>query len=386
MEMLQSLVHLVYIAMILLLGTLCTALAKGLRTSNVFFLILAGMIFGGLGLISFSPVAVITICVLALVMIVFDSTNKLKFKELRSFLMPALRLTGFYWVGTVVLLSAVAVFLFDIHPLLAFFFSSLMFGIDPAIALTLLGKAKRKAVELLEVESLLNQPITLIISLMLLRSLEGVGKAGFGGAFSPILSLFLQVGLGLVIGLLVGSILLSILRKSFMGNLSHLMVLTAVVITFVISEWIGGSGVLAVVVLGLMFGNFHVEHKIELRKFACIFTHTLEILVFILIGTILIVQTQYLLKGTLLFLCYLAIRLFAVQAAYPAMPSRDKLLLTLTVPKGIDVSVIILLITTSFSTVDGMDTVLNLSLLFVLYSIVLATVHGTLTSRNKTFG
>ena len=72
------------------------------------------------------------------------------------------------------------------------------------------------------------------------------------------------------------------MKKTYFGDLSHLAILTAAIISYVGSEFVGGSGVLAVASFGLLFGNFHIEHKLSLEKFASIFSNTLNILVFIL--------------------------------------------------------------------------------------------------------
>lgn len=368
-----------YIAMILLIGTLCSVFAYWLKVSNLFFLILAGMVLGGFGLIEIPQVATETLAILALAMIVFDSTRKLKFREVREFSLTALKLSFVFLFFDLVLLSFATYALFRMKFMHVLLFASIMYDIDPGVALSVLGKTKKKVTEILEIESIINTPLTVILPLMLLKLIEA--NESFTAANIPanILATLQQIGLGLAIGIAIGYMITYIMKNTYLGDLSHVALLTSAVIAFVMAELIGGSGILSVTVFGLMFGNLHVAHEMNLKQSASIFAYTLEILVFILMGTILVVEPQYILKGTVLFMIYLGIRFLSVEVSFPHFHFKEKLFMTLNVPKGIDVVVLILLITSEFMDIEGIRPIVNLSLLFVLYSIVLSTLTTTFT-------
>ena len=59
---------------------------------------------------------------------------------------------------------------------------------------------------------------------------------------------------------------------------------------------------------------------------------------------------------------------------------RERIFLGINVPKGIDVAVIILLMITMFSDIPGLDFIVSLGLLFMLYSIVLSTVATSMSN------
>ena len=50
--------------------------------------------------------------------------------------------------------------------------------------------------------------------------------------------------------------------------------------------------------------------------------------------------------------------------------------MTLNVPKGVDVAVVILIVINSISNIGGISLLQNIILLFILYSIVLSTVSS----------
>ena len=371
--------ELVTIALILLFGTLCSALAYRLKVSNVFFLVLAGMLFGMLNFIDFNNETIIIISELALIMVVFDATSRLNFKEVLKYYKESVKITTVFLFFILISVPFLMMFFFEnIGILAALLFSVLMYGIDPTIALSVLKGEKNRIVEVLEIESILNTPLTLIFALIILKIIKG-GIVGFGNneVVMFLQQFFVPVGVGVVLG----AIIVHIMKHNYFQELSHLMVITSAIITYVLAEIMNGNGVLAVTTFGLIFGNYHIKHKLELEKFASIFANTLEILVFVLLGTVIVnyasIRTfDELIFGTLLFFVYLIVRYITVWVSLKGLKRKEILFMTLNVPKGIDVAIVILLAISSISNVDGITTIINISLLFVLYSIVVSTVSS----------
>lgn len=368
--------ELVSIALILLFGTLCSALAYRMKISNIFFLVLAGMIFGLFNFVNFDNSVIVIISELALIMVVFDATSKLNFKKVLKYSKETLLLTIIFLLITIIVITPITYYLFDVSLFLALTFAILMYGIDPAIALSTLKGKKEKIAEILEIEAIINTPITLILSLMILKLISE--KIIVGDQVVLLLQqLFVPIGVGVVLGFVITHIM----KHNFFEELSHLMVITSAIVAYVLSELMQGSGVLAVTMFGLIFGNYHIKHKLELEKFASIFSNTLNILVFVLLGTIIIkfasIRTfDQLIYGTLLFILYLIIRFFSVYIALKKLNFRNKLFMTLNVPKGIDVGIILLLIISTMYQIKGVEIITNIALLFVLYSIVVSTVSS----------
>jgi len=97
--------------------------------------------------------------------------------------------------------------------------------------------------------------------------------------------------------------------------------------------------------------------------------------VFILIGLLIDVPMtfSFLSKSFVLFLIFLLIRLIAVEVALLKnnYTFKEKLFMSLVVPKGIATAVVA--VSLIGNQLSGMETILDLTLIFIVYSIVLAS-------------
>jgi len=189
----------------------------------------------------------------------------------------------------------------------------------------------------------------------------------------PLLQQFV-VGIGA--GVLVGLIMFKFMRKVYSVVLSPLAVITSALLAYIIAENLDGNGVLAVTSMGLLFGNVYLKQKFQLKEFASIFSNSLEILVFVLIGMVIAIpfSTNFIIKSLALFLLYLLIRFISIIFSLRGMnfTLKEKIFMALNAQKGIAVAVVVFSLATLG--IDGMGIVLNLSLAFMLYSIVLSSV------------
>ena len=97
----DALFYLTSLAIIMVIGILCTIFSEKIKIPNILLLVIAGIIIGhidyyGDPLINFSPLFLTCVGILALVMIIFDSSSRLKLREFDTFSMRALNLTGIF--------------------------------------------------------------------------------------------------------------------------------------------------------------------------------------------------------------------------------------------------------------------------------------------------
>jgi len=329
-------------------------------------------------LINFSPLFLTCVGILALVMIIFDSSSRLKLREFDTFSMRALNLTGAFLLLNLIFLTTSVYFIFNINNIfLAMMFAALMSGTAPDVILTMLKNTKNRVVELLKIESILNTPLIVLIPFIILDLFNDYGKGLFFSKFMETMGPFLQQFVtGIGAGILVGIVVFKIMRTRYSENLSPLALITAALITYILAENLKGNGVLAVTTLGLFFGNVYVREKESLHEFSYLFANSLEIIVFILVGIIIKFPFNILFfaKSMLLFMIYLVIRYISVQLCFSKLnySFKEKLFMTLNVSKGIAVAVVVFILATY--KIPGMDPLLNLILAFIIYSIVLSTI------------
>jgi NhaP-type Na+/H+ or K+/H+ antiporter len=365
----------------LLLGIFCTIIAKKIRFPNVLLLILLGLAlsrieYRGEPLMTFSPEFTTSLGILALVIIVFDSTSRLKIKEFDEFALSALKLTLVVLIVNLALLSLFTFFIAGVPVVIALLFSALMSGTAPDIVLPLLGEAKHKAIELLKIEAIINTPIIVIVPFVIVDFIQSVEVQFLMSKFiEQIGPFFQQIVTGIGAGILVGLIVFKVMRKYYAAKLSPIAVIASALIAYVLAENLGGNGVLAVTTMGLFFGSIYVKQKEELQEFSSIFSNALEILIFILIGFIIKVPftVDFFWRSFLLFAIYLGLRFTIIKTMFSnEYKLREKLFVTLNCPKGIAVAVVVfLLVTIPEVASSGMA---DFVLAFMLYSIVFSSV------------
>ncbi|MBU0535685.1 MAG: cation:proton antiporter [Nanoarchaeota archaeon] len=380
----ESLVYLGYIGMILFFGILTTIFSKKMKIPNILFLIVLGIILGqvhykGAPLVAFPEVFIVSIGILALVMIVFDSTSRFKLKEFDQDSMPAIELTGIFLIMSMIFLTLATHYLYDVPILIALLFSALMAGTAPDVVLTLLQGMKHKALQFLEVEAIINTPLIVILPFIIIEfALTGISSESITTQFiDQILPFLQQIVAGIGVGILVGIIIFKVMRKQYSTLLSPLSIIVAALLTYVMAEALEGSGVLAVTTLGLFFGSVYVKHKGELQEFSSFFSYALEILVFVLIGLLIRVSftAQFFVYSIGLFILMVIIRYFSILMAFRGQFSlRERLFMTLNAPKGIAVASVTFLLTTFQAQIPDITKITDLTLAFILYSIIVSSI------------
>ncbi len=380
----EALIYLTYLGIILLLGLLLTILAKLIKIPNILLLIFLGIAlnqihYQGAPLISFPIIFLTSISILALVLVVFDAASRFKIKEFDTFSLQALKLVFFFLIFNLIFLTLFTMLLFsEIQSFwLALLFAALMSGTDTVVALATLKENKSRVAELLEIESILNTPFVIVITFIIIDLMTSLQPELIVSQFIEQIGPFLQqIITGIGAGVLVGLLILKIMKRWYSETLSPLALITAALLTYILAENLGGSGVLAVTVTGLFFGNIYLKEKQSLYEFSTIFANSLEILVFVLVGLVISIplSVTFFVKALVLFILYLMIRFFTIHTCFlkSKYTLKEKIFMTLNVSKGISVAVITFTLTTLG--IPTIDPVLHLSLIFVIISIIIPTV------------
>ena len=391
--MADVLVFLTYLAIILLVGLLTSIISNKLKIPHILLLLVMGIILGritfeGNPLIAFPDLFLTSISILALVMIVFDSASRFTLKKLDYFSFHTMWLSVVFLFFNLIFLTFFTMIIFDVNSIfLALVFSALMAGTGPAVISSMFKNVKHKVFEFLKLEALVNTPLIVLLPFIII-DLKVTPKdelliTKFVEQFVPLLQQFV-VGIGA--GVLVGLIMFKFMKKQYSIVLSPLALITSALLTYIIAENLKGNGVLAVTAMGLLFGSVYVKQKFELQEFSSVFSNSLEILVFVLIGLIVVIPFSivFLIKSIVLFILYLIIRFSSIIFSLRSMnfTLKEKIFMSLNAQKGIAVAVVVFSLASlpENLTILGIGSILNLTLTFMLYSIILSTI--VLRTRN----
>jgi len=376
---------LTYLAIILLIGLLTSIISQKFKIPNILLLLFIGIglgriVYKGGPLIEFPQIFMTGISILALVMIVFDSASRFKLKRVDYFSLHTLWLSLVFLIFNLIFLTGFTIIIFDVDSIfLPLIFAALMSGTDPAVVLSMFRNVKNKVFEFLGLESLLNTPLIVLLPFIILDMKtafkDEIILSTFIEQFVPLLQQFV-VGIGS--GVLIGLIMFKFMRRQYSVVLSPLAVITSALLAYIIAENLDGNGVLAVTTMGILFGNIYVKQKFQLQEFALIFSNSnsLEILVFVLIGIVIVIPSslEFLLRSLLLFVLYLMIRFISIIFSLRGMDFtfKEKIFMSLNVQKGIAVAVVVFSLATL--NIEGIEIILNLTLAFMLYSIILSSI------------
>lgn len=385
----------------MLIGIISSIISDKLKIPNILLLILFGMILNhvksqGENLIQFPAEFMTSLAFLALVMIVFDGTSKFKWRDVDTLSIRVLKLVSVFIVLNAIFLTIATFFLFRFNSstliyeiALALIFSFINCGTDPGAALVMLEKGRERLLKILKIESVFNTPFMVLLPFIILDLMANVSSEGIftmlAGQLLPFLQQFVT---GIGAGVLMGIVFFKFMRKRYSKNLSSLAIITAAMLTYTMAENLGGNGVLAVSTLGIFFGNFLVAQKEQIMEFSSVFAHALEILVFVFIGMIIEIPFtfDFFLRSIILFSIYLLIRFASINIVFRESDMKEKLFMTFNVSKGIAVASIVFTFIALYSdntsilyNLSGVIPLLNLTLAFMLYSIIVSTV----VVRNK---
>lgn len=221
-----------------------------------------------------------------LVLILFDGGLNTPFRQVRQYLAPASVLATLTVVGTAVLVALIARLL-GLGWTEAFLLGAIVSSTDAAAVFSSLRgsgvQLRRKVGATLELESGLNDPMAVILTLTLTAQLLE------GGAFSPIqlgIDILLQLVIGLAVGLAVGwvgSRLLDHIRVPAAG-LYPALTLALALLAFGLPTLFLGSGFLAVYVAALMLGNRRLPYRSGILRVHDAMAWLAQITMFLVLG------------------------------------------------------------------------------------------------------
>lgn len=245
---------------VLFIGLLLGTLSPRVGVPSLVMFLLVGMLAGedGIGGIQFDDLSTAyLVSNIALAVILLDGGLRTRMSSLRLVIKPALTLASLGVVVSAGLVGAFSTWLMDVDWHLGLLLGGIVGSTDAAAVFSVIKGAgvtiNERVAATLEIESGLNDPMAIFITLMLVSVLVDP-KLDFG--WGMLLTLIREFGLGIVMGLCLGAVLSEILlRVRSNEGLHALLLCSGGAMVFALTNLAGGSGFLAIYLAGMVAGN-----------------------------------------------------------------------------------------------------------------------------------
>lgn len=232
----------------------------------------------------------------ALACILLDGGLRTSMRSFRVGLKPAVTLASWGVLATVLVTGIFATWLLDVDWRLGVLMAAIVGSTDAAAVFSLLRnggvKLNDRVQATLEIESGANDPLAiLLVTAMIALNLDPTSQ-GIGDIIFMLIS---QIGIGLVLGLLAGWALSKMLPKVHLADgMYAILILSAGLIVFGMTNLLGGSGFLAVYLAGVVIGNTKVRATEHVLRVMDSFAWLSQAVLFVVLG--LLVQPSSILE------------------------------------------------------------------------------------------
>jgi potassium/hydrogen antiporter len=322
--------------------------------------------------------------IVGLVAILYEGGLSTSWRRLREVAVPAALLSTVGVVVTAVLTGAVAQAVFDLSWLEAILLGAVVASTDAAAVFATLRftNVRRRLARTLEAETGGNDPMAIALTVGLIAWIEN-SDYGFPDL---VLEVVREIGLGLAVGALLGAAAMWLFARipAAIGAFAPVASVAAAALSFGVADVMGGSGFLAVYLVGLAVGSTPSRYRRQLVSFHEGLAFVAQVAMFVVLG--LLVFPSDLPEVALAGLCVAAALTFVIRpvavwasTAFSEFTNRERALLGWAGLRG---AVPIVLGTFVLSShVGERETIFN-AVFFVV--VVSALVQGTTLERVAT--
>lgn len=285
-------------ASLVLAGILISPLSTRLGMPALLLFLGVGMLAGegGVGEIHFDNVdAVFLVGNLALAVILLDGGMRTRVESFRVGLKPALLLATVGVVVTALICGVTAAWLLEIPLIEGLLIGAIISSTDAAAVFSLLqgrGLNLNERVEAtLEIESGSNDPMAVFLTLLLIELMQNPAA---GSVWSGVVMLIQQFGLGLVLGLAGGRVMAFLLDRVVLVTAMYpLLVASAGIALFSGTNYLGGSGFLAIYLMGVVLAGHRSPRMTTILQIHDGLAWLAQLVLFLLLG-LLVTPSQLL--------------------------------------------------------------------------------------------
>ncbi|NOZ81830.1 MAG: hypothetical protein GXO63_01640 [Candidatus Micrarchaeota archaeon] len=254
--MIEALPVLTFFGFIIIIGFLAVYLFKKTKIPDVLLLLLLGLLINYLGLINVEMFIATSslLSALALIIILFEAGLNMNIYAVikdspRSFLLTTINL-----IFSMLIVSALSVFLLNMDFLLGLLLGAIIGGISSPIVISMLQgvRVSEDVKTILDLESVWSDVLCIVVAITLMQMIALEKTTTFSEISNILLG---TLSIGIVIGLVSGVAWLSVSKRIRGNPFEYILTLGVLFLLYVFVENTQGSGAIAVLMFGLVLGN-----------------------------------------------------------------------------------------------------------------------------------
>jgi cell volume regulation protein A len=382
--------------LIILTGFLGTIFFERTRIPDVLFLLGIGIIIGPVsGLVDPHDLSHVAeyFGTLALIIILFEGGMDMDIDKLLKEFGTASLLVAVSFFLTI---QAIGAFLFHIYNWdlkLSLLLGTILGCTSAAIVIPIVSRLniREEVKTIVFVESALSDVLAIVMTISLIE-LVNFGSIGINAPFKAVASSF---STAIVMGGLSGLLWLKILDLFRDRKYSYMVTLAAVLITYGLVQFFGGSGPISVLVFGLILGNSHdFSRFLKIRSSSLIdstikffhgeMTFFIRTFFFVYIGMMVsprVLDADHLRLGITLFLLIILVRIISVGFTVTIYKEKkcDRFILFSMMPRGL-ASAVLATLPASVG-VKGSEYFVDLTFIIIILTNLLMTFGVVFTDR-----
>ena len=273
-------------AAVIVVGVLTASFAGRFQVPSLLVFLVVGMLVAddGLGIVEFDdPELAQSVSVVALVLILFEGGLSVSWRDAKRVLAPGIALATVGVGVSAAVVAGAAYLLLDVSATTAWLIAAVVASTDAAAVMSVLRRAPvpRRLATLLEVESGLNDPVAVLLTVGILETWQG-DASGVGWVWFALL----QIGGGAAAGALVGLGGAWVAQHAHLPGAGLFAVLSSGLagLAYGTATQVGGSGLLAVYLTGMLLGHRMPRHQHAVHTVHEGFAFAAQMTLFLLLG------------------------------------------------------------------------------------------------------
>ncbi len=385
-------------AMIISVGFFSHFFFQRTKIPDVLWLLFVGLLIGPVfGLVNQSILMSIApfFSAVALLIILFDSGLEMDLNTLLRSTANSTIMAVLGFILSLLFVSVPAFLLFGLSLFNSLLLGAIVGGTSSAIVLTVtkrLDGMKPELKTVLSMESVINDPLVIVVSILIIQTQLGIGL----GASSLLSSIFGIFSLSIFLGLAFGIFWSHMLARIQAYEYHHMLTLAMLFIAYALSELLNGSGAITALVIGIVLSNFKrftrffrgvkmIGLTSRTREFNSYISFFVRTFFFVFLGVIISLKRYDLIMYGLVLTAFLLAARYAtayIMSKRMNLGRKDILLTTFLFPKGLAAAVVATIPFAQYR-LPGTDIFADMVFTIILASSIISTLGVGYVERQK---